>query len=215
MSFLALSPPVFSPVCWGVKQLGRCVAASQGQLPSLDSSQHVTSKDLGQQIWPWPLHCFCRGLCQLTPPAKHHLWLELRHLCCPYSHTCSMHVDCGLQIQHLCTDEFQALFKPNLQHSTVMIKWVIPGLSFALPLPFDTLSIHQKMTFKRRFQYWTCAAPPCNEKHQMKQNSHISSEQIRFQAMQCFSSTCYPLQILMHRDMRTGICHLPQGFALR
>lgn len=124
-----------------------------------------------------------------------------------------MHVDCGLQTQHLCTDEFEALFKPNLQHSTVMIKWMIPGLSFALPLPFDTLSIHQKMTFKRRFQYWTCAAPPCNEKHQMKQNSHISSEQIRFQAMQCFSSTCYPLQILMHRDMRDrnlpptpGIC---------
>lgn len=48
-NFLALSP-VLSPVLLGAEAAGQmCVAASQGQLPSPDRSQHMTGRDLGQQ----------------------------------------------------------------------------------------------------------------------------------------------------------------------
>lgn len=83
---------------------------------------------------------------------------------------------------------------------------------FCLSLSLLTRSLYTEITFKRRFQYWACASPSMKN-IKWSQNGHISSEQIRFQAMQCFSSTCYPLEILMLRDMRDrnlprapGIC---------
>lgn len=95
-------------------------------------------------------------------PSKHHVCLELKHLCCPLILVPGF--CCGLWTQNpealLYTDEFEVLFKNTIftvEHHYDKVSDTCSKFCFSLSL--FTRSVYTKRLHSRHFQYWACAFP--------------------------------------------------------
>lgn len=150
-------------------------------LPARASSPpwQLTAHDKQGPVAARPGHGPCTasvgGCVSSQAPAKHRLCLELSAaVCCPL-----------ILIPGLCM-------------------WIVDSkLKFCFSLSLLTHSVYTKRWHWRDvFSIGLCISFLVMKNIKWSKNGHISCEKIKFQAMQCFPSICYPLEILMHRDVR-------------